>query len=243
MKPNRAFDEVMIVNPYDPRSNQTQPIQLMRFHQAPYGYYAQPPEVAYYSEPPEMGWYGQAPEPYGYYAEPPEVAYYAEPPEMGYYAEYPELSWYGEPPEVGYYGAPANGYAGYGQYAEPPDMAGYAEPVAYYAEEYPGQPVAGYGQVPEMVGYQEYEPLAEDYSQVDDYGEPDYGESDVEGYRRDLPPAFNAGCPLPTNVAGFGEPEPLQGYMSPQEVSPTCPQFTPAARPRPSVPDTLKPLW
>ena len=38
---------------------------------------------------------------------------------------------------------------------------------------------------------------------------------------RDVPPAFNAGCPLPTNVAGFGEPTPLEGYVQPSEVSPS----------------------
>jgi hypothetical protein len=224
MKPNRAFDEVMIVNPYDPRTQHAQPIQLMRFHQppAPYGYYAEPQEVAYYAEPPE---------PYGYYAESPDVSYYGEPADpYGYYAEAPEAP-YGElPPEMGYYA----------EYPELPQMTGYAEPVAYYSEEYPPQPVAGYGQapMPEMVGYHEYEPLSEDYSEVEDYGE-----SDMEGYVRDVPPAFNPGCPLPSNVSGYEEVEPLQGYVQPADVSPTCPQFTPAARPKPSVPDTLKPLW
>jgi len=272
MKPNTSFDEVMIVNPYDPRSNNSQRIQFMRFHQAPdpYGYYAQPPEVAYYAEPPEMAYYGeppemayygeppeigcyaQRPEPYGYYAQPSEVGYYAqppegtcyaEPPEMGYYAEYPELSGYGEAPEVGGYGLPVNGNGGYAYYAGAPHMASYAEPVAYYAEEYAGQPVGGCAQPPEMVGYQEYEPLAEDYSHGEAYGEPDYGESDVEGYVRDAPSAFNAGCPLPTNVAGYEEAEPLQGYVTPAEVSPTCPSFTPAPGPSASLPETLRPLW
>ena len=40
MNSNRGYDEVMIVNPYDPRSGNQQ-VKLMRFHQSPqWGYYS-----------------------------------------------------------------------------------------------------------------------------------------------------------------------------------------------------------
>jgi hypothetical protein len=65
----------------------------------------------------------------------------------------------------------------------------------------------------------------------------------MAGYTRDVPPAFNAGCPLPTNVSGFGETAPLEGYMQPSEVSPSCSGFTPQPGPSSSVPETFKPLW
>ena len=153
-----------------------------------------------------------------HYAQPPEMGYYAEPPEMyGYFAEEPYLSEelpYGEVEPYGYY-------------AQPPEMYGQYEPMGWY------------GQVPEMVGYGQYEPLAEEYPGMAYYAEaPDFA-----GYVRDVPPAFNAGCPMPTNVAGFGEMEPLAGYVRPTEVSPACRDFTPQPGPTPSVPETFKPLW
>ena len=64
--------------------------------------------------------------------------------------------------------------------------------------------------MPEMVGYGQYEPLAEDYPGMAYYGEPD-----ISGYVRDMAPTFNPGCPLPTNVAGFDESENLAGYVRP----------------------------
>jgi hypothetical protein len=252
MRPNRGFDEVMIVNPYDPRSDREQGVKLMPyFSQAPgFGYYGEDP-YGYYSEPPEMaGWgevepgYGEAEpvgyfanEPYGYYAEPPEMGYYGEEP-YGYYGEEP-YGYYGEDP-YGYYGEEPYGYA-YG-YAEPPEMGYYgedpygeAEPYGYYAEPpemgYYGEPEP-YGEMPEMVGY--------------GYGEDPYahyGEPEFSGYVRDVPSQYNAGCPLPTNVAGFGETPPLEGYIRPAEVSPNCERFTPQPGPTPSVPETFRPLW
>jgi hypothetical protein len=259
MNRNRGFDEVMIVNPGEPG----QGARLMRFH------YGEPPEMGYvgedtygyYAEPPVEGYGYFAEDPYGYYAESPfeGYGYFAEDP-YGYYAESPfeGYGYFAEPPDMGFYAAPQGGYGyfaedPYGYYAEaPPEseaayarnvpVAGYGqyEPVGYFAEEPPyGQyePVGWYGQVPEMVGYGEMEPLAEDYPGMADYAEPE-----IAGYVRDVPPRFNAGCPMPTNVAGFGEP-PLDGYVRPTAVSPTCTDFTPQPGPSSAVPDTLKPLW
>src|SRR6266545_6715380 len=211
MKPKRGYDEIMIVNPYDPRSNNPQ-INLMRFHQTP--------EMGSYAEPE----YGYAEPEYGYYAE-PDYGYYAE-PEYGY-AE-PDYGYYAEP-EYGYYGEPEYGY-----YAEP-ELAE-QEPVGYFAEE---QPYGWYGEPQEMVGYGEYEPLSEYPEGVGYYGEPD-----VSGYVREVAtPPFNPGCPMPTNVAGFGETEPFAGYTRPATVNPSCGQFTPQPGITQSVPETFRPLW
>src|SRR6266508_4398565 len=196
MKPKRGYDEIMIVNPYDPRSNNPQ-INLMRFHQTP--------EMGSYAEPE----YGYAEPDYGDYAE----------PDYGDYAE----------PEYGYYGEPEYGY-----YAEP-ELAE-QEPVGYFAEE---QPYGWYGEPQEMVGYGEYEPLSEYPEGVGYYGEPD-----VSGYVREVAtPPFNPGCPMPTNVAGFGETEPFAGYTRPATVNPSCGQFTPQPGITQSVPETFRPLW
>jgi hypothetical protein len=239
MSRDRNFEEVMIVNPFDPRSNQ-QHTTLMRFHEAPeMGYYGEPPEMGWYGEPPEMGYYAE-PE-MGWYGEPPEMGWYAEPPEMGYYAE-PEMGWYGEPPEMGWYGEPEIGWYGeppeMGWYGEP-EIASYAEPIEYYAEE---TPMAGYGFAePEMVGYSEYEPLSEDYPGMSWYGEPE-----LAGYVRQARPAYNPGCPLPTNVAGYAEYDessPLEGYVRPRSVSPSCDNFVAQPGVSSAVPDTFRPLW
>jgi len=275
MKTNPGFDEVMIVNPFNPQSNNQQQIKLMRFHgpQGVFGepieYYAEPQEFAYYGqpangygcygepptdygyyaepeylgeepygEPPEFAWYGEQPE-YGYYAD-PQMGYYGEPPEYGYYAQAPEYGYYGEQPDYGYYAqAPEYGYYGeapeYGYYAEPPDYGEY-EPVGYFAEE---QPYGWYGEPQEMVGYGQYEPLSE-YPQGVGY----YGEPDISGYVRQVAvPPFNPGCPMPTNVAGFGETEPYAGYTRPATVNPSCGQFTPQPGIAEQVPETFRPLW
>src|SRR5229473_2609130 len=111
--------------------------------------------------------------------------HYAQQPGYGYYAEAPEPGSWAEP---GMYGVP--GYSQYepmSGYAESPESAQY-EPVGYYADEYP----AGYySEVPEMVGWDGYAPMGY------------YGAPPFEGYVRDGRPTFNAGCPMPTNVAGF----------------------------------------
>jgi hypothetical protein len=88
MRDKRRFDEVMIVNPHDPRSDTRRGERLMRFH------YVQPPEMGYYAAPDPYGYgyYGQEPylaeeyppgvgDPYGYYAQPPQMA-----PQMAPYA-------------------------------------------------------------------------------------------------------------------------------------------------------------
>jgi hypothetical protein len=132
---------------------------------------------------------------------------------------------YAQPPGMGYYAEPPEMY-GWGE----PDMYGQYEPVGYYAED-PYLAEDPYGQV-DPYGYYAESPEM--------YG---WGEPEMAGYTRDVPPAFNAGCPLPTNVSGFGETAPLEGYMQPSEVSPSCSGFTPQSGPTPSVPETFKPLW
>ena len=61
---------------------------------------------------------------------------------------------------------------------------------------------------------------------------------------RELPPSWNPGCPVPTNVAGLGGwGGGLAGYVKPSSVSPACGQVTPSAAPVIAVPDTFRPLW
>jgi hypothetical protein len=152
---------------------------------------------------------------------------------------YGEPEPYGQYEPVGYYAEdPYLAQDPYGYYAEPQEMYGYGEPepygqyepVGYYAEDpYMGEdpylaedPYGYYGETPETYGY---------------------GEPEMSGYTRDVPPAFNAGCPIPTNVSGFSETEPLEGYIQPTEVSPSCSGFTPQPGPTTPVPETFKPLW
>ena len=71
--------------------------------------------------------------------------------------------------------------------------------MGYYAEE---QPMGGYGQPPEMVGLRRIRtPLANTPEAIGYYAEP---EISVTSVKRPQPP-FNPGCPMPTNVAGFGD--------------------------------------
>jgi hypothetical protein len=229
MRPNAKFDEVMIVNPTEPNGG-----RLMRF------YNGQPPAMGYY------GYYGEPEYTYGQY-DPGygPVGYYAEDPYLSHQYPYGDV----DPYTYGYYAEPGYGYGqhepGYepvGYYAaEDPYLAqeypyGQVDPYGYYAEpEYPYgeyEPMEGYGQMPEMVGYDQYEPLQEYY--------PEPGTS---GYVREAAPSFNAGCPMATNVSRFGEEEPLQGYVQPSTVNATCGQFNPQPGPEPSVPETFKPLW
>jgi hypothetical protein len=267
MKRRPQFDEVMIVNPSE-GSNSDQRVRLMRFHNIhppeisgfaepdPYGYYAQPQGYGYYAQAPGYGYYAQ-PAGYGYYGEPEPYGYYAEDPYLsqdpmygevdpayGYYADQdPAYGYYGEvDPMYGYYGEVDPAYGYYAQapefegYADNPyESMGYAEPEPAYAE-YPE--LNYYGQVPEMVGYGEPETqYAEDYPGVAYYGEPDYS-----GYVRQRPPAFNPGCPLPTNVSGY-EGGDFAGYIRPTTVNATCSQFTDQPGSAPAAPDTFKPLW
>jgi hypothetical protein len=266
MKKKRGFDEVMIVNPGQPGSDATQRVRLMRFHnvfppemggyaEPGYGYYGEPIEdYGYFAEDPYLSEdlnYGQIDPSLGYYGE-PDLAY-------GYYGQVdPALNYYGQvDPTLGYYGL---GYAPLGAWGEP-NAYGQVEPVGYFAEEFP---VGYYGEQYPLSGYAEDFPMGyygEDpyqvgyYSQVPEmvgYGEPDlqgypgmayYGEPDVanySGYVRDIPPPFNAGCPLPTNLSGFDD---VDGYSTPATVNPTCDQITPQPGSAPSPPETFKPLW
>lgn len=193
-----------------------------------YGYYAEDPYLA--QDPYLQGYgYGEI-EPYGYYAEAWDPAYGP----VGEYAEDYPVEGYGAQEPVGYY-AEEYPVEGYEEVYPPVYPASY--PMGYYAEDYPYAPVGEapdgwYGQMPEMPGYGEMEPL-EEY--------PDY--APMSGYVREGESPYNAGCPLPTNVAGYGEPEPLEGYMPARDVSPTCQQFTPQPGPTTPVPETFKPLW
>ena len=105
------------------------------------------------------------------------------------------------------------------------------EPVGYYADEWP---MGYYTDSSEMAGYS-------------DYGY--YGEPDMAGYVRQTAPAYNPGCPIPTNVAGYGEQEqfsdgdPFSGYQRPTSVNASCGQFTPQPGVSDFVPETFKPLW
>ena len=245
MKHNRGYDEVMIVNPYDPQST-NQPTNLMTFHAAPeMGYYADPTDYGYYADSPDMmGYYAAEPDAYGYYGDQPDIGWYGDSPEMsyygdpygyyadpyGYYADQSDLGWYGDSPEIGYYGEPGIGYYG-DQY----------EPVGYYADEWP---MGWYGYSPDMAGYSDYEPLSEYADEMSYYAQPE-----MAGYVRQTAPAFNPGCPIPTNVAGYGEQEqfsdsdPFSGYQRPRSVNAKCEQFIPQPGVSDSVPETFRPLW
>jgi hypothetical protein len=251
------FEEVVIVNPHDPRSGEG--ATLMRLNDVgaqTMGYYAEDPNVAGYAQADPFGEdpYGEDPygeEPYGEYAEDQygEEPYgeepYGEEPYGAYaedpYGDYAEDPYgedpYGEDPygafaedPYGWYGqTPYEGFAGYG---------GYAEPVGYYAEDFP---VAGYGydgwgysEMPEMVGY----------------GEDPYGYAGFGRYVQARRPPWNPGCPVPTNVAGFAgwdgyaeDPYGFAGYVKPSGVSPACGQVTPSPDPGGNVPDTFRALW
>jgi len=230
-----------------------------------FSYYGQPP--VQYAETPEMGYYGApAPAFYGYDAPGPAdyagyagyggyggyngyggyagYAPYGNPEPVGYYAEETPLGYYGDDPY-----AHMQGYAGYGHpgYGHP----GYGEPVEGYGHPY-GNPY----------GNPYADPYGDPYSQSygESCGEPegmggdefsddsnDYGEQEMGGYVRDMPPAFNAGCPMPTNVGmgnvGMGDADTFAGYVRPSDVSPSCREFTPASKSTATLPETLKPLW
>jgi hypothetical protein len=122
------------------------------------------------------------------------------------------------------------GYGSMGYYADTPEAPGYSS-MGYYANP-PGDP--------------RYEPMADASPEVDGYGA--YGQG-YSGYVRETHPAFNAGCPMPTNVHGFGEPNMqnmpnmFEGYVKPSTVNPMCGQFTPQPGQEAAPPDTFKPLW
>ena len=239
MKHNRGYDEVMIVNPYDPQSTNQQ-TNLMTFNATPEtGYYAGPADYyGYYAAGPETSYDGYYGEPAGYGAP------------YGYYADQSDVGWYAEPSEVSYYGDPGYGYypqpeSTYGYYGEPA-MGHYGdqfEPVGYYADEWP---MGWYADSSDMSGYADYEPPLSDYPAGVGY----YAQPGMAGYVRQTDtPSYNPGCPIPTNVAGYGEHEqfsdvdPLSGYQRPKSVNASCEQFTPQPGVRDFVPETFKPLW
>jgi hypothetical protein len=269
MKHNRGYDEVMIVNPYDPQSTNQQ-TNLMTFNTTPeVGYYAAPTDYGYYADSPEMiGYYAAEPDAYGYYADQPEMRYYGDPgygyypqpestygyygePAMGHYGDqFEPVGYYADQPEMRYYGDPGYGYypqpeSTYGYYGEPA-MGHYGdqfEPVGYYADEWP---MGWYADSSDMSGYADYEPPLSDYPQGVGY----YAEPQMAGYvRQTATPSYNPGCPIPTNVAGYGGQEqfsdgdPLSGYQRPKSVNASCEQFTPQPGVRDFVPETFKPLW
>jgi len=219
--------------------------------QVDYGYYAEPQvDYGYYAAPAGgYGYYAQAPAGYGYYAAPANgYGYYANLPDPGQYGyaepgydhydpvgyvagEYPMES-YGDPYSMGYYGE-----------QEPMDYRGYyGQPVGYYAA---GPEMEGYGYGPvgyyaETPAHPQYEPMAEAYPEKEGYGDCGQG---YAGYVRQTEPAFNAGCPMPTNVHGYGETETVEGYVKPTTVNPACDHFTPQPGQRAPIPDNFKPLW
>lgn len=248
MRSERGFDEVMIVNPSDPGAIPGQGAQVMSYYggvPSGFGYYGQPSayggvpngygDYADYGEEPflaeEMP-YGEA-EPYGYYAEIPEVAGWGGWGDVDPFGQYAPVGYFAEEYPVGWVGGAPLGY-----YAEAPEAYGHYGPVGWY------------GAMPEMVGYGEPEPYAE-YEPVGAYGGmgevyPEYGyyaEPEMSGYVREGTAPFNAGCPLPTNVAGIGEAQPLEGYVQPSTVNASCDRYTPQPGREASVPDTFKPLW
>lgn len=254
---DRAFDEVMIVNPYDPGS-QLQGAKFMQFHYVPgYGYYQAPAGYGYYAAPDyaNYGYYGQQfppqPNEYGYVAVPqygtvPEYQQYAEYPE---YAEYPDQPGY--PQYAGYPYAAYPTYAEYPEYAEYPDYAEYPEYSGYapgYAEYpiYAQNPAATYAEYPTAPVPPEYAEVPPDYPQYAENPEMvGWGEAapqEFDGYQRARSAPFNPGCMLPTNVNGYGEMGAMSGYMPPTTPNPTCNQFTGSAT-TPNVTDPFRPLF
>lgn len=248
MKNHQMFNEVMIVNPSDPRLGLNQGVRLMPSYYPPmgyYGYYAEPPDqYGYFAEaPPGAELYGMG-DPYGYY---------------GYYAEAPEMVGWGDP------------YGYYGYYGEDYPMAEAYEPMGWYGEAPPGQEIYGYGEPMSPPGSEIYgygEPMPPSGSEIYGYGESmppsgseiygygetmppgseiygynEYPDPSMSGYVRETRPTFNARCGCPTNVRGLGEDPRLEGYVKPSTVNASCGQFTPQPGSPASEPDTFKPLW
>ncbi len=246
MKRRRGYDEVMIVNPGPPGDGSEEGARLMQFGYGPYGlgYYADP--YGYYEAPP--GGYAAPPSgyaapyagyeaPYGYYAEPQPGGWGSVPAQPGGELEYAEDD------PFGYWGAGYgdDGYGyGYGYGANQLE----ADPYAY-AEPY--DPSGGYGWYAE-------DDMGEDDFGEDEFGEGEFGEGEFaeddptagygySGYVRGGQSPFNAGCPIPTNVAGFGEAETVEGYGPPPRVGATCDRFTAQGGGPAEAPETFRPLW
>lgn len=184
-----------------------------------------------------------------YYGQPQDLAGY------GYYGEAPQFPGYAGYGGYGYYGQPTE-ISGYGYYGDPEPVGYFAEeaPVGYYGDDpnaMSDYDTAGYGEgMPEMVGYGDGEQFAEEYPGVSDYADdysgygdgPEYGEPGVEGYVREVPSPFNAGCPLPLNT-GLAAGDDFAGYSKPADVSPSCTAFAEQPGSASMIPDTLRPLW
>ena len=68
MSRQRGFDEVMIVNPYNPQTDTAQGVRLMPYH------YGGPMDLGYYGDP----GFAEYAEPWGSYGEHEPVGYYGE---------------------------------------------------------------------------------------------------------------------------------------------------------------------
>jgi hypothetical protein len=262
-----AFDDVLIVNPFDPDLPQ-QGAHAMRFRPIPAG-------LAGYAFAP----YHHALHGYGPYAAPPELSeaqlYGYQAAELGCggpYGRYQPVGYFAdEPPMAGYpiAGYPVGGYAAPGYPAPGYSMAGY--PAPGYAEapapSYPmaGYPVAGYAEAPPS-GYAGPPPLAA--PELYGYGAPEYAgyegsygaeTSDQVGWPPDpavsgyeeapdfaayvRPQQAGASCPVMSNVAGVDESPAFEGYVRPPAGGPSCDQLTNAKERARRLPATLKPLW
>lgn len=199
------------------------------------------------------GWPG-----FGYYADP--YAGYGDP--YGGYGGYAGAYGYGDP-YYGY-GDPAYGYADpYGYYAQDEpgwgqdDTYGYAddEQVGYYAQDSPFDGDVGYADEASDgygwgYGYADDDPsMAGWYGE----GEQDFGADEgwdgygggygYSGFVREGPSPFNAGCPMPSNVAGPEADDSLAGYGPPANVNASVEDFRPQPGGARGVPDTFRPLW
>ena len=193
----------------------------MQFHYTPgYGYYAASP-YGYYGVAPGYGAWGADWSGVSGYAQDP-MSGYAEP--VAYYAED-----YAEPPASDQWGEAEMQQVGY--YADQQPVGYYADEqqVGYYADE---QPAGYYAAVPEMVGWGEQESPVGYYS-----------DAPLDGYVRGGRPRFNPGCPMPTNVAGYGDSDHIDGYARPSTVNARCESFKPQPQTTGELPETFKPLW
>src|SRR5436189_203577 len=97
-------------------------------------------------------------------------------------------------------------------------------------------PAPGFGYYADPYGY-----YADPYGfYADPYAQPDPG---MGLYVSETDPAFNAGCPMPTNVHGVDEDPTLGAYIRPENVNAACERFVPQPGTPPGLPETLRPLW
>ena len=247
MKP---FDEVMIVNPYDPSADgEGEKLMFGHYGWSGLGHYADPYTYAEapwtqadsygyadpyaYGDPYGYAGYGYA-DPYAYadpyygygygYADPYGDAYpygYAYEPEPSEFQDAETADFAQDDPSI--YGVPDDAFDGYGGYGCNCGGGGYGQ---------------GHAQ-----GYGQETPPPDDFAQDDigGYADP-YG---YGGYVAERPSRFNAGCPLPVNV-GIGEDESIsgyEGYVPTADVNASCSGFQRGPASPAGVPDTFRPLW